>query len=67
MLVKGSPFARSCTIYRGNSILAQSSALYQLGKNVLWRHKFRLTFYCNIDHAVVVALVAIFFNGVNWK
>lgn len=23
MLVKGSPFARSCTIYRGNSILAQ--------------------------------------------
>ncbi|KAJ8647706.1 hypothetical protein MRB53_000729 [Persea americana] len=63
--VKGSPFHRSCIIYRGNSIAAQTSAMYKLGKPIVGRRKFRLTIYPGIDHSFVVALLVIFFDGKN--
>ncbi|KAI3974247.1 hypothetical protein MKX01_030916 [Papaver californicum] len=45
--VKESPFHRSCTIYKGNSIMAQTSLLYKLGKLTTGRKKFRVT--CFLD------------------
>ncbi|RWR78989.1 protein LURP-one-related 7 [Cinnamomum micranthum f. kanehirae] len=63
--VKGSPFHRSCIIYRGDSIAAQTSAMYKLGKPIVGRRKFRLTIYPGIDHSFVVALLVIFFDGKN--
>uniref|UniRef100_A0A1D1YQ88 Protein LURP-one-related 7 n=1 Tax=Anthurium amnicola TaxID=1678845 RepID=A0A1D1YQ88_9ARAE len=61
--LKGSPFQRSCTIYKGNSIVAQTNPNYKLRKVVYSRHKFRLTVYPGIDHALVVSLLVIFFGG----
>ncbi|KAL6967783.1 hypothetical protein U1Q18_033594 [Sarracenia purpurea var. burkii] len=64
--MKGSPFFRSCTIYRDNSIVAQSSLMYKLGiqKVLVWRHRFRLTIFPGfVDHAFIVALIVIFFHG----
>ncbi|XP_077245671.1 LURP-one-like protein (DUF567) [Tasmannia lanceolata] len=63
--LKGSPFQRSCTIYKGNSIAAQANPMYRLGKVLVARHKFRLTIYPGFDHAVIVALLVIFFDGGN--
>ncbi|XAR60797.1 hypothetical protein NMG60_11034311 [Bertholletia excelsa] len=64
--MKGSPFHRSCTVYKGESILAQTSLMYKLGiqKVLVWRHRFRLTIFPEfIDHAFIIALIAIFFDG----
>ncbi|KAG9455174.1 hypothetical protein H6P81_008078 [Aristolochia fimbriata] len=61
--VKGSPFQRSCTIYKDASIVAQTSAMYKLQKVIVERHKFRLTLYPGIDPTFVVAVIAIFFCG----
>ncbi|XP_034688639.1 protein LURP-one-related 7 [Vitis riparia] len=62
--MKGCPFQRSCTIYKGNSIVAQTSLMYKLGKAFVGRCKFRLTIFPGSgDHAVVVALIVIFFDG----
>ncbi|CAL5353226.1 unnamed protein product [Camellia sinensis] len=64
--MKGSPFHRSCTIYSGNSIMAQTSLMYKLGiqKVLVPRHRFRLTIFPGfVDHAFVVALIVIFFDG----
>lgn len=64
--MKGSPFYRSCTVYRGNSILAQTSLMYKLGiqKVFVWRHRFRLTIFPGFeDHALIAALIVIFFEG----
>lgn len=64
--MKGSPFQRSCTIYRGNAIVAQTSLMYKLGmqKVLVPRNRFRLTIYPGVDdHALIVALVVIFFDG----
>ncbi|KAI3891811.1 hypothetical protein MKX03_008437 [Papaver bracteatum] len=61
--VKGSPFHRSCTIYRGNSIMAQMSLLYKLGKLTTGRIKFRVTMFPRlVDQALIVALIVIFFD-----
>lgn len=61
--VKGSPFHRSCTIYRGNSIMAQTSLLYKLGKLTTGRRKFRVTMFPGlVDQALIVALIVIFFD-----
>ncbi|XP_058110526.1 protein LURP-one-related 7 [Magnolia sinica] len=60
---QGSPFHRSCTVYKGDSIVAQTSAMYKLGKSIVGRHKFRVTIYPGNDHALVVAVLVIFFGG----
>ncbi|THG08298.1 hypothetical protein TEA_019962 [Camellia sinensis var. sinensis] len=58
--MKGSPFHRSCTIYSGNSIMAQTSLMYKLGiqKVLVPRHRFRLTIFPGfVDHAFVFHLM----------
>ncbi|XP_052172393.1 protein LURP-one-related 7 [Diospyros lotus] len=65
--MKGSPFNRSCTINKGDSIVAQTSLMYKLGiqKVLVRRNRFRLTIFPGFtDHAfVIAALVVIFFHG----
>ncbi|XP_076928279.1 protein LURP-one-related 7-like [Bidens hawaiensis] len=64
--MRGSPFFRSCTIYKGDSIVAQTSLMYKLGiQNVLVpRNRFRLTIFPGYaDHAFIVALTVVFFYG----
>ncbi|XP_057513152.1 protein LURP-one-related 7-like [Actinidia eriantha] len=64
--MKGSPFYRSCTIYKGDSVLAQTSLMYKLGiqKVLVRRHKFRLTIFPgSVDHAFIVSLIVIYFHG----
>ncbi|XP_076887328.1 protein LURP-one-related 7-like [Bidens hawaiensis] len=64
--MRGSPFFRSCTIYKGDSIVAQTSLMYKLGiQNVVVpRNRFRLTIFPGYaDHAFIVALTVIFFYG----
>ncbi|KAK9054853.1 hypothetical protein SSX86_025932 [Deinandra increscens subsp. villosa] len=64
--MRGSPFYRSCTIYKGDSIVAQTSLMYKLGiqKVLVPRNKFRLTIFPGYaDHAFIVALTVIFFYG----
>ncbi|KAH9716624.1 protein LURP-one-related 7 [Citrus sinensis] len=61
--IKGSPFQKSCTIYRGNSIIAQTSLMYKLQQIYVRRNKFRLTIFpTSIEPAVIVALVVIFLD-----
>ncbi|KAF8397165.1 hypothetical protein HHK36_016072 [Tetracentron sinense] len=61
---KGCPFQRSCTIYKANSIVAQTSLMYKLGKIFVGRRRFRLTIFPGFnDHTLVVALLVIFFDG----
>ncbi|GAV58651.1 Tub_2 domain-containing protein [Cephalotus follicularis] len=62
--VKGCPFQRSCTIYKGDSIVAQTSLMYKLNQIYARRSRFRVTIFPgSIDHALVVAFVVIFFDG----
>ncbi|KAM0064321.1 putative tubby-like protein [Helianthus debilis subsp. tardiflorus] len=64
--MRGSPFYRSCTIYKGDSIVAQTSLMYKLGiqKALVPRNRFRLTIFPGYaDHAFIVALTVIFFYG----
>nr|POF08535.1 protein lurp-one-related 7 [Quercus suber] len=57
--VKGFPFQKSCTIYRGNDIVAQVQAAAVYAK----RNKFRLNIFPGFaDHALVAALVVIFLD-----
>ncbi|XP_073144780.1 protein LURP-one-related 7 [Henckelia pumila] len=66
MKMKGCPFKRSCTIYRGDSIVAESSLMYKLGigKVFVPRNRFRVTIFPGFaDHGLIVSLVAIFFDG----
>ncbi|KAK4606815.1 hypothetical protein RGQ29_000879 [Quercus rubra] len=61
--VKGCPFQKSCTIYRGNDIVAQTSLMYKLRQLYAKRNKFRLTIFPGFDdHALVAALVVIFLD-----
>ncbi|KAH7564785.1 hypothetical protein JRO89_XS09G0026700 [Xanthoceras sorbifolium] len=61
--MKGSPFQKSCTIYRGDSIVAETSLMYKLRQIFVRRNKFRLTIFPGpVDSAFVVALVVIFFD-----
>ncbi|KAK8914380.1 Protein LURP-one-related 7 [Platanthera zijinensis] len=62
-ILKGSPFQRSCTIYLGDSIVAQANPLYKLKKFIYSRNKFRLTLYPGNDHALVLAMLITFFGG----
>ncbi|OAY24028.1 protein LURP-one-related 7 [Manihot esculenta] len=62
--VKGCSFQRSCTIYRGNSIVAQTSLMYKLHQIFVGRSRFRLTIFPgSVDHALVIALIVIFLYG----
>ncbi|KAF3666735.1 hypothetical protein CQW23_32460 [Capsicum baccatum] len=63
--MKGSAFKRSCTIYKGNSIVAETSLMYTLGfrKHFIPRNRFRVTIFPGFaELSLVVALVAIFFD-----
>ncbi|KAE9606038.1 putative tubby-like domain-containing protein [Lupinus albus] len=62
--VRGSPFKRSCNIYKHNQLVAQSSLMYKLHQIFVSRDKFRLTIFPEtFDHALIVALFVIFLNG----
>ncbi|CAI9298845.1 unnamed protein product [Lactuca saligna] len=64
--MRGSPFHRSCTIYKGDSIVAQTSLMYKLGiQNVVVpRNRFRVTIFPGYaDNDFIVALIVIFFYG----
>ncbi|KAL8141368.1 hypothetical protein V2J09_007389 [Rumex salicifolius] len=64
--IKGSVFWRSCTIYRGNQIAAQTSMMYTLGfrKIFVSRDKFRVTLFPGYsDFSILAALVAVFMDG----
>ncbi|KAF6174069.1 hypothetical protein GIB67_020251 [Kingdonia uniflora] len=64
--IRGSPFQRNCTVYENNSIVAQTSKLYKLGKIIVGRRKFRLTIFPGrIEHLLIIALNVIFFYGYN--
>lgn len=61
--LKGSAFQKSCTIYKGNEILAQTSLMYKLRQLFVGRNKFRLTIFPGfVDQALVAALIVIFLN-----
>lgn len=63
--MKGSAFKRSCTIYKGNSIVAETSLMHTLGfrKHFIPRNRFRVTIFPGfVELSLVVALVAIFFD-----
>ncbi|KAK7300852.1 hypothetical protein RJT34_11703 [Clitoria ternatea] len=62
--VKGSPFKRSCCIYKDSDLVAQSSLMYKLHQLRVGRGKFRLTIFPGtIDQALIVALFVIFLSG----
>ncbi|XP_061354312.1 protein LURP-one-related 7 [Gastrolobium bilobum] len=62
--VRGSPFNKSCSIYKDADLVAQTSLMYKLHQLYVSRGKFRLTIFPGtIDHAIVVALCVIFLNG----
>ncbi|KAK7385600.1 hypothetical protein VNO78_31326 [Psophocarpus tetragonolobus] len=62
--VRGSPFRRSCCIYKDADLVAQSSLMYKLHQIYVSRGKFRLTIFPGtIDHALIVALFVIFLSG----
>lgn len=64
--MKGCPFKRSCTVYKDDSILAETSLMYKLGikKAFVPRSRFRVTLFPGFsDHGLVVALIVIFFDG----
>ncbi|XP_050216487.1 protein LURP-one-related 7 [Mercurialis annua] len=61
--VKGCPARRSCTIFGGKDIIAQTSLMYKLNQILARRSRFRLTIFPGYtDHALVVALVVIFLD-----
>ncbi|KAL0926346.1 hypothetical protein M5K25_002567 [Dendrobium thyrsiflorum] len=62
-ILKGSPFQRSCTIYMGDSIVAQANPLYKLKKFIYSRNKFRLTLYPGNDPPLMLAMLVTFFGG----
>ncbi|KAL2317405.1 hypothetical protein Fmac_031281 [Flemingia macrophylla] len=62
--VKGSPFRRSCSIYKDADLVAQSSLMYKLHQIHASRSKFRLTIFPGtFDRALIVALFVIFLSG----
>ncbi|KAL9382766.1 hypothetical protein Peur_025801 [Populus x canadensis] len=62
--VKGFPFQRSCTIYRSDSIVAQTSLMYKLHQIYARRSKYRLTIFPgSVDHSLIASLIVIFLYG----
>ncbi|KAJ4827657.1 hypothetical protein Tsubulata_040242 [Turnera subulata] len=61
--VIGCPCQRSCTVYKGDSIVAQTSLMYKLHQIYARKNKFRLTIFpVSIDHALIASLVVIFLD-----
>ncbi|KAL1541045.1 hypothetical protein AAHA92_25312 [Salvia divinorum] len=66
LLMKGNPFRRSCTIYKGDSIVAQTSLMYKLGMGKVFvpRNRFRVTVFPGFaDRSLVACLIAVYFDG----
>ncbi|KAJ6885076.1 LOW QUALITY PROTEIN: hypothetical protein NC652_031933 [Populus alba x Populus x berolinensis] len=62
--VKSFPFQRSCTIYRGDSIVAQTSLIYKFRQIYARRSKFLLTIFPgSVCHCLIVSLIIIFLYG----
>ncbi|KAL3530953.1 hypothetical protein ACH5RR_010275 [Cinchona calisaya] len=64
--MRGSPFKRSCTIYKGDAIVAETSLMHKLGikKAFVPRSRFRITIFPgHTDLGLVVSLIVIFFDG----
>ncbi|KAG8371543.1 hypothetical protein BUALT_Bualt13G0098800 [Buddleja alternifolia] len=64
--MNGCPFKRACTIYNGNSIVAESSLMYKLGigKVFVPRNRFRVTIFPGfIDRSFVASLIVLYFEG----
>uniref|UniRef100_A0A6N2L062 Protein LURP-one-related 7 n=1 Tax=Salix viminalis TaxID=40686 RepID=A0A6N2L062_SALVM len=56
--MKGFAFQRSCTIYRSDSIVAQTSLMYKLHQIYAGRSKFRLTIFPgSVDHSLIASLI----------
>ncbi|KAI3461699.1 hypothetical protein Pfo_018362 [Paulownia fortunei] len=61
----GCPFKRACTIYKGNSIVAETSLMYKLGIGKIFvpRSRFRVTIFPGFaDHSLVASLIVIYFD-----
>ncbi|GAB2223453.1 hypothetical protein Droror1_Dr00017594 [Drosera rotundifolia] len=66
--MKGCLFWRSCTIYKDNFVLAQTSLMYKLGlgKVLVRRSRFRVTVFPGFaDLRTIAALALIFLDGRN--
>ncbi|KAB5512888.1 hypothetical protein DKX38_029916 [Salix brachista] len=62
--MKGFAFQRSCTIYRSDSIVAQTSLMYKLHQIYAGRSKFRLTIFPgSVDHSLIASLIVVFLYG----
>ncbi|XP_051131019.1 protein LURP-one-related 7 [Andrographis paniculata] len=64
--MKGCPFKRACTIYKEDSIVAETSLMNKLGiaKHFVPRSRFRVTIFPGFsDHSFVASLVVIYFDG----
>ncbi|KAL0389014.1 UNVERIFIED_CONTAM: protein LURP-one-related 7 [Sesamum calycinum] len=64
--MKGCPFKRACTIYKDDSIVAETSLMYKLGMGKIFvpRNRFRVTIFPGFDdHCLVASLIVIYFDG----
>ncbi|KAK4412489.1 protein LURP-one-related 7 [Sesamum alatum] len=64
--MKGCPFKRACTIYKDDSIVAETSLMYKLGIGKIFvpRNRFRVTIFPGLnDHCLVASLIVIYFDG----
>ncbi|KAG8372527.1 hypothetical protein BUALT_Bualt12G0075400 [Buddleja alternifolia] len=64
--MKGCPFRRACTIYKGDSVVAETSLMYKLGigKAFVPRSRFRVTIFPGFsDHGLIASLIVIYFDG----
>ncbi|KAK6141350.1 hypothetical protein DH2020_024900 [Rehmannia glutinosa] len=64
--MKGCPFKRACTIYKGDSIVAETSLMYKLGIGKIFvpRNRFRVTIFPGfVDASLVASLIVIYFDG----
>ncbi|KAL8525822.1 hypothetical protein ACS0TY_015168 [Phlomoides rotata] len=66
LMMAGNPFKRACTIYKGDSIVAQSNLMYKLGMGKVFvpRSRFRVTIFPGFsDNSLVASLIAVYFDG----
>ncbi|CAA0842374.1 Protein LURP-one-related 7 [Striga hermonthica] len=64
--MKGSPFKRACTIYKDDSIVAETSLMHKLGIEKIFvpRSRFRVTIFPgSADPPIVASLIVIYFDG----
>ncbi|EPS67691.1 hypothetical protein M569_07086, partial [Genlisea aurea] len=67
--MRGSPLKRACTIYKHDSIVAETSLMYRIGVGKLFvpRSRFRVTlfpgFHQSLSSSLVAAFVVLYFDG----